>query len=124
MISQHGQYNKYHVFCCTVTNSAVCFELYLYLFRKASPRPRAPLKPMTFFVNFFGGLECVGHSFAYVAHYVFLRDVWIRTYVESCCGKQARYQLSFRTHLPKKQLSAFRSLAAVRKSSVLHKFAV
>jgi hypothetical protein len=25
------------------------------------------------------GLECVGHSFAYVAHFVFLRDVWIRT---------------------------------------------
>jgi hypothetical protein len=24
-------------------------------------------------------LECVGHSFAYVAHLVFLRDVWIRT---------------------------------------------
>jgi hypothetical protein len=24
-------------------------------------------------------LECVGHSFAYVAHFVFLRDVWIRT---------------------------------------------
>jgi hypothetical protein len=29
--------------------------------------------------NFFDGLECVGHSFAYVAHFVFLRDVWIRT---------------------------------------------
>ncbi len=32
-----------------------------------------------FFVYFFGGLECVGHSFAYVAHLWFLRDVWIRT---------------------------------------------
>ncbi len=32
-----------------------------------------------FFVYFFGGLECVGHSFAYVAHFWFLRDVWIRT---------------------------------------------
>jgi hypothetical protein len=31
------------------------------------------------FVYFFGGLECVGHSFAYVAHLLFLRDVWIRT---------------------------------------------
>ncbi len=31
------------------------------------------------FVYFFGGLECVGHSFAFVAHFVFLRDVWIRT---------------------------------------------
>ncbi len=34
---------------------------------------------MFFFVYFFGGLECVGHSFAYVAHLWFLRDVWIRT---------------------------------------------
>ncbi len=32
-----------------------------------------------FFVYFFGGLECVGHSFADVAHLWFLRDVWIRT---------------------------------------------
>jgi hypothetical protein len=34
---------------------------------------------LCFFVHFFGELECVGHSFAYVAHFVFLRDVWIRT---------------------------------------------
>ncbi len=33
---------------------------------------------INFFVYFFSGLECVGHSFAYVAHFVFLRDVWIR----------------------------------------------
>ncbi len=32
-----------------------------------------------FYVYFFGGLECVGHSFDYVAHLWFLRDVWIRT---------------------------------------------
>jgi hypothetical protein len=32
-----------------------------------------------FFVYFFGGLVWVGHSFAYVAHLWFLRDVWIRT---------------------------------------------
>jgi hypothetical protein len=31
------------------------------------------------FVYVFDGLECVGHSFAYVAHLVFLGDVWIRT---------------------------------------------
>jgi hypothetical protein len=29
--------------------------------------------------EFFCGLECVGHSFADVAHFVFLRDVYIRT---------------------------------------------
>jgi hypothetical protein len=33
----------------------------------------------TFFVYCFGGLECVGNSFAKVAHFVFLRNVWIRT---------------------------------------------
>jgi hypothetical protein len=32
-----------------------------------------------FFVYFFSGLECVGHSFAYVAHLWFVWDVWIRT---------------------------------------------
>jgi hypothetical protein len=31
------------------------------------------------FIYFFGGLQCVGHSFAYVAHFVFLRDVWIQS---------------------------------------------
>jgi hypothetical protein len=36
---------------------------------------------------FFCGLECVGHSFAYVAHFVFLRDVWIRT--QRVAGKGA-----------------------------------
>jgi hypothetical protein len=30
-------------------------------------------------LNVFGGLEWVGHAFAYVAHLVFLRYVWIRT---------------------------------------------
>ncbi len=30
-----------------------------------------------FFVYFFGGLDCVSHSLAYIAHFVFLRDVWI-----------------------------------------------
>ncbi len=29
------------------------------------------------FVYFFGGPELVGHSFAYVDHFLFLRDVWI-----------------------------------------------
>ncbi len=28
---------------------------------------------------FFCGLECVGHSFDYVAHLGFLRDIWPRT---------------------------------------------
>ncbi len=32
-----------------------------------------------YFSLFIGGQECVGHSFAYVAHLYFLGDVWIRT---------------------------------------------
>jgi hypothetical protein len=32
-----------------------------------------------FYFYFFGGLQCVGHSFANIAHFVFLRDDWIRT---------------------------------------------
>ncbi len=31
------------------------------------------------FCIFFGGLEYVGYFLDYVAHFVFLRDVWIRT---------------------------------------------
>jgi hypothetical protein len=30
-------------------------------------------------IFFFSGLEYVGYSVDYVAHFVFLRDVWIRT---------------------------------------------
>jgi hypothetical protein len=29
-----------------------------------------------FFVICFGGLQCAGHFFSYVAHFVFLRDVY------------------------------------------------
>jgi hypothetical protein len=35
MISQHVLYNIFHAFCCIVTNSAACFELYIYLFQDA-----------------------------------------------------------------------------------------
>jgi hypothetical protein len=44
------------------------------------------------FISFicFGGLQCVSHYYAYVAHFVFLIYVWIRTHPESC-----RYQLSY-----------------------------
>jgi hypothetical protein len=38
---------------------------------------------------FFGGLECVGHSFAYVAHFVFLRDFWIRTQIAAVASRRA-----------------------------------
>ncbi len=47
-----------------------------------------------FFVYFFGGLECVGHFFAYVAHFVFLEDVWCRT------QRANRRATNLATHLP------------------------
>jgi hypothetical protein len=47
------------------------------------------LKKKKFFVNFFGGLQCVGHSFAYRTSPI-LSD----SNPESCRSKQARYQLS------------------------------
>jgi hypothetical protein len=49
----------------------------------------------------FGGLECVCHSFAYVAHFLFLRDVWIRTQraaVASRCATNLATQL-IHTHI-------------------------
>jgi hypothetical protein len=33
-----------------------------------------------FWTYFFGGLKCVAHSFAYVAHFVFFRDIRARIY--------------------------------------------
>jgi hypothetical protein len=47
---------------------------------RAQPPPTCPIVMDAFFYLYlFGGLECVGHSFAYVAHLWFLRDVLIRT---------------------------------------------
>ncbi len=42
-------------------------------------------------VYFFGGLEGIGHFFTYVAHFVFLRGVWIRTQRAAVASMQARY---------------------------------
>ncbi len=52
---------------------------------------------MSFFVYFFGGLEFAGHSFAYVAHFVFLRDVWIRI---QRAAVESRRATNLATHLP------------------------
>jgi hypothetical protein len=51
----------------------------------------------TFCVYYFGGLECVGRSFAYVAHFVFLRDFWIRTQRAAVASRRAT---NIATHLP------------------------
>jgi hypothetical protein len=46
---------------------------------------------------FLGALECAGHSFAYVAHFVFLRDVCIRTQRATVASRRAT---NFAIHLP------------------------
>ncbi len=48
------------------------------------------------FCIFFSGLECVGHSFARVAQFVFLTDVWIRTQRAPVASKRAT---NLATHL-------------------------
>jgi hypothetical protein len=45
---------------------------------------------------YFGGLECVVHSFAYVVH--FFRDVWIRTQIATVASRRA---INLATHLYK-----------------------
>jgi hypothetical protein len=51
----------------------------------------------SFFCIFFCGLECVVHSFAYVTHFVFLKDVWIRTQRAAVASRRAA---NLATHLP------------------------
>ncbi len=46
---------------------------------------------------FFGGLECVGHSFAYVVHFVLLREVKIRTQRAAVASRRAN---NLATHFP------------------------
>jgi hypothetical protein len=45
---------------------------------KEAPDQHQDLKVVfsNIFCLFFGWIKCVGHSCAYVAHFVFLRDVW------------------------------------------------
>jgi hypothetical protein len=50
-----------------------------------------PSKPQ-FLDIFCGAIECVGHFFAFVSHFVFLKDVWIRT--QRAAAASRRYQLS------------------------------
>ncbi len=51
----------------------------------------------SFFLNTFGGLECLGHSIAYVTHFVLLRDIWIWTQRAALASKRAT---NLATHLP------------------------
>ncbi len=62
---------------------------------------------------FFGGLECVGHSFAYVARPFCIFERCLYSNPENCRSKQARYvQLShylpyLATYLPLKLVKFF-----------------
>ncbi len=59
---------------------------------------------MEYFIYIFGGLDYDGHSFAYVAHFVFLRDVWIRTQRVAVASRRgtnlAAHLPILATHLP------------------------
>jgi hypothetical protein len=55
-----------------------------------------------FFVYCFDGLESVGHSFAYVAHFVFFRDVWIRTQRAAVASRPISARASIKLILWKK----------------------
>jgi hypothetical protein len=65
-----------------------------------------------FFIYFFGGLECVGHSFVYVALFVVLRDVWIRT---QRAAVASRLTTNLATHLPTLRLLVSLEIPSLKK---------
>ncbi len=68
-------------------------------------------------IYFFGGLECIGYSFAYVARIWFFKsDVWIWTQ-RACRYKQARYQLPSYPYFFVSYSPVFRIQAVVKSGS-------
>jgi hypothetical protein len=63
----------------------------------------------------FCGLECVGQSFAYLAHFVFLRDVWIRTQRAAVASRRLTH-LSQRYFIQKKQFVKSKKTVSERHS--------
>ncbi len=62
-----------------IHNFEVFLPLYkLNLFSQLVFSASDVLKNKLLLYIFWRDCACVGHSFAYVAHFVFLRDVWIR----------------------------------------------
>ncbi len=57
-----------------------------------------------YFYIFFSGLECVGHFFVYVAHFVFLGGFWIRTQRAAVASRCAT---NLATHIPLSHPSAY-----------------
>ncbi len=54
-------------------------------------------KMFSYFLYIICGLECVGHSFANIAHFVFLRNIWIWTQRAAVASRSAT---NLATHLP------------------------
>ncbi len=73
---------------------------------KEEVEKRVPLRFLLlnkcYFLYFFGGLECIGHSFAYVVDLVFLKDVWIRTQRAAVASRRAT---NLATHLSNVKLA-------------------
>ncbi len=72
---------------------------------RPNPKTRMGVEKV-FLFKFLGGLEHVGHSFSYVAHFVFLRDVWVKTQRAAMASMRTTHlatQLpNLATHLPEK----------------------
>jgi hypothetical protein len=83
-----------------LTGAAFHHKYYSYLYSYTMPKEIRSVSYhaflFLFLVYFFGGLECVGHSFAYVAYVVFLRDVWIRIQRTAVASRRAT---NLATHL-------------------------
>jgi hypothetical protein len=65
------------------------------------------------FCKFFGELECVGHSFVYVAHFVFFIYVWIRTQRAAVASRRATNLATYWFYSPCMKLVPVMTLASV-----------
>jgi hypothetical protein len=82
MVRQLGDENKKNIFfafSCGILSAQSSLNVKLIFKEKIVMRETIKQLVFVFCIFFWGGLECVGPTFAYVAHLVFLRDAWIRT---------------------------------------------
>ncbi len=77
-----------HVYYCNTVRVKI-FILFLFF--------KSVCRFLNFILIFFDGLECIGLFFAYVAHVIFLRSVWIRTQRAAVANRSA---ILLATHLP------------------------
>ncbi len=90
--------NLFFAFSVLIFMAQSSLSVKLFFKEQTFMRERPKSKWFSFFCIFFGGLECVGPLFAYVAHFVFLRDAWIRTQWAAVASSSAT---NLATHLPK-----------------------